>query len=195
MERVESVILAAGESRRMPSWKPAVPLAGQPMIHWTVQAFLAVSQRVIVVGGHRFADLKALLAPFPVELVENPAYREGMFSSVKAGLRAVQSGTQWVFVHPADHPLVQPATLRILLQSRGTLVVPTYRGRKGHPLLVRGTLVPEILNWPDGETLRTFVRSHPLTLVETGDPGVVLDLDEPEDLTALEALARRRSTP
>ncbi len=192
--KVEAVILAAGTSSRMPEWKMALPLGPKRVIEWTVSAFLEVAQRVLVVGGYRFEELRQLLASYPVELVYNRAYREGgMFSSVKTGLQHVGSKTHWVFLHPADHPLVQVKTLHLLLQSRGVLVVPTYRGRKGHPLLIRGALVPEILAWPDTETLRTFVRSRPMTLVETADPGVVLDLDEPQDLATLEALLKRTS--
>ncbi len=187
---VETVLLAAGTSSRMPSWKMALPLGEKPVIAWSVETFLEVSDRVIVVGGHRFDDLQWLLASYPVELVHNSRYAQGMFSSVKAGLRTVSPEAKWVFIHPADHPLVRVRTLHLLLQSRGVLVVPTYRGRKGHPLLVRGTLVPAILQWPDTETLRTFVRSSPMTLVETGDPGVVLDLDHPEDYERLQQLAQ-----
>ncbi len=189
---IEAVLLAAGASTRMPSWKMGLFLGPRRVIEWAVAPFLEVADRVIVVGGYRFADLKQLLAPYAVEVVENRAYDQGMFSSVKVGLRQVSPEASWVFIHPADHPLVQPRTLQLLLASRGTLVVPTYRGRKGHPLLVRGTLVPEILRWPDTETLRTFVRSHPMTLVDTGDPGVVLDLDTPEDYEALRKLAEER---
>ncbi len=190
--QVEAVILAAGTSSRMPPWKLGLPLGPRTVVEWTVETFSRVAHRVIVVGGHRFEDLRRLLAPYAVDLVYNERHPEGMFSSVKAGLHQVNLDADWVFIHPADHPLVRPRTLQLLLESRGAVVVPTYRGRKGHPLLLRGSLVPAVLAWPDHETLRTFVRSSPLTLVETGDPAVVLDLDHPEDYERLKQLAEER---
>ena len=114
-----------------------------------------------------------------------------MFTSVKAGLAAVAKGghSTHVAVSPADLLFLREESLRRVLAAAAslderTLLVPTHRGRRGHPLVLSAALVPRILSWPDDRRLSDLLREPDLTLLhlEGFDDGILRDIDRKEDL-------------
>lgn len=181
---VEGIVLAAGLSRRTgPAWKLGLPLGDRTVLEWSVGGMVAVCDRVIVVGGHRLEEVRRLVQGMDrVEVVANPRYRQGMFTSVKVGVARL--GTTDFFVLPGDCPLVGPDVYRALLAAAGPVVVPAWQGRKGHPVLIRG-LAPAILAEPDESNLRVVLGRVAPILVAVNDRAVVMDLDHPQDLATL----------
>ena len=100
-----------------------------------------------------------------------------MFSSVQVGCAAVRRGAGALFIHPADVPLVRPATLRLLAARLAA------GGRRGHPPLLDASLVPSLLAYAGDGGLRGFLAAHAdeLEVVPCDDPGVALDMDTPQD--------------
>jgi len=185
-DRTTGIILAAGASGRFPSFKPAALMYGRPMLHHCLLGLGSVCERMIVVGGSNLEALRLLLEAGdagPAELVENPAWKAGMFTSVKAGVARVQTDT--AFVLPVDCPLVPRSVYRALLAASGAAVVPVYRKRRGHPVLLRRELFGEILAEADESSLRGVLARCAVVEVEVEAPEVLMDLDTREDLERL----------
>jgi molybdenum cofactor cytidylyltransferase len=181
---VEAVILAAGLSTRAGSWKMALPLGDRTVLQRCVDNLRHAVRRIWVVTGWHAARVQALLGDDPqVEQVPNPHYRRGMFSSVQAGLARVQAAR--AFLTPGDHALVSPAVYDRMLQVPAEIVIPTYKGKKGHPVLLGRTAIAEILALPGDAILRDYIQAQGYIALEVEDDGILLDVDTPQDYAAM----------
>ena len=181
---IEGVILAAGTSFRAGTFKPALLIGGRPMLVRCVEGMVDVCGRIIVVGGDGFEQIRRLVERLEkVECLLNPAYRKGMFTSVKAGL-AVARGER-CFVLPGDIPLVPGRVYRQLLALDADIVVPAFQGRNGHPICVSKSVIPRILRESDDSSLRHIVRTIGYRTVEVDAEEVLLDVDTPQDYETL----------
>jgi molybdenum cofactor cytidylyltransferase len=186
MSSVEGVVLAAGLSSRAGAYKMELPLGDKTLIERSIEGMLEVASRILVVVGWKAERVRDLLAGYPqVEIVLNEAYAEGMFSSVRAGIARVRA--ERFFLLPGDHALVGAAVYRQLLAVPSDIAIPTYKGRKGHPILTAGRLIPDILDQPPESTLRDYVNRKGYALVEVDEEGILIDVDTPGDYDALVA--------
>lgn len=128
--------------------------------------------------------------------VVNPAPEHGMLSSILAGLEALGGASELadagrpLVVCPADHPAIEVATVRLLVQAvadGSSMAVPSYDGRRGHPLAVGAALVADIPRLDPAAGLRQLLDREPGALRElpVDDPGVIADLDTPDDYERL----------
>lgn len=183
----DGVVLAAGMSRRAGCPKLELPMGGRTVIEHSVASLAAFCDRVIVVVGWRAGPVRDILAGYEqVTCVLNEAYEEGMFSSVRVGLTHVRASR--LLLLPGDQPMTRPETIRRLLAAEGEIVIPSYRGRKGHPVRIDSRLIPEILAEPPTGTLRDYIASRGYTTVEVDDPGIHHDIDTLADYRAIEGL-------
>lgn len=177
--RVEGVVLAAGLSSRMGDNKLMKTIDHMPMIERVILNMLPFCERIIVVVGHRRDELTAVLKKYnQVEIVINDDYQSGMFSSVKAGCKAVHGDR--FFLTPADIPFVQRGTYEALLQAEGEIVVPSVNRKAGHPILIKSSVVSGIAD-SKAEHLRAFFGSWEKTYVCVEDFGVLIDIDTPKE--------------
>jgi len=189
---VDGVLLAAGLSSRAGTFKMEAPLAGKPLLVWSLEAMALVCQRVIVVSGAQADRIRRLLEDRPgVELVVNEKFASGMLTSVQAGVARVHAPR--FFLLPGDMPLVRVAVYRKLLAAAGDIVVPACGGRRGHPVLFSSSLIPGILAEAAGSNLGAFVQRQGFETIEVNDPGILADLDETEDFNKLDAILRAGS--
>ena len=192
MTNCDGVVLAAGMSRRAGCPKLELPMGGRTVIERSVASLAPFCERVIVVVGWRAGRVRDLLAGAErVHCVLNEAYEEGMFSSVRVGLAHV--GAPRFLLLPGDQPLTQPETIRRLLAAEGEIVIPSFRGRKGHPVRIDSLLIPEILAEPPDTTLRDYLSRRGYVTVEVDDPGVRQDIDTLADYDALQGAGGRES--
>jgi molybdenum cofactor cytidylyltransferase len=214
-ERLAALVLAAGRSSRMGDLKPLLEVEGRTLLEWAVGAFTGAGfDDVIVVTGHRGDEVAVAAARAGAVPVANPGFDGGMFSSVRAGVAALDPGVTRFFLLPADVPLVRPETIgRVARAGRlgllgdgaerpapagpGTapeVLYPAVAGVTGHPPIIAASLRAEILaagpGGPEGG-LRALLMGHiaDSAIVEVDDAGVLLDADTPEDL----ALIRKRA--
>lgn len=190
MSELECIMLAAGGSTRMKAWKLTLPLGGSTLAERSVDTALEVCARVVLVAGYRAEELARRFRGRPgVTVVVNPDFQRGMLSSVQVGCRAVRG--PHFFVALADMPLVSPDTYRLLARSALVdhpgvpAVVPQYRGKKGHPLLLTAPVRQRILETSPEKTLRDVLQSFPTLVVPADDPHVLHDVDTPEDYRSL----------
>jgi molybdenum cofactor cytidylyltransferase len=187
----EGILLAAGRSSRAGAFKMEMPLSGKPLLLWSLEAMAAVCRRVIVVAGFAPEKICRLVDGRPgVEVVVNGNFAAGMLGSIQTGCRAVRAGR--FFVHPGDMPLVGPSVYRQLLATEADVVVAVCRGRRGHPVLLQGGLIPALLAEPLASSLGQFIARRAVATVEVDDRGILADLDMMADLKKIEALLTAR---
>lgn len=189
MERIEGIMLAAGESRRMGYPKPLLQIGGRTFIEHTAETMLTVVPRlVIVIGAHRERVRAAIPHDERIAIVENPNYLHGQLSSLKVGLSAILPDSTGALVHLGDHPMVRAATFRALADSYNRtgkpITIARCGGRRGHPVIFDRAVFAELLAAPEGEGARHVVNADPsrVVYVDLDDPGINLDLDTPSDL-------------
>lgn len=186
---VAAVVLAAGQGSRMGGGKLLLPLGDTTVIERAVQSFLdtQIADITVVVGNYALA-LQHALRNYPVRFAFNPDPQSEMIDSIRCGLRALDpNGMDAFLVTPADMPLIQPETIRrvvtALLQSDKSIAVPTYLGRRGHPIAFHRSLYERVLTFQSHQGIRPLVHGHPeqVLLVEVEDEGVVMDIDSWDD--------------
>jgi CTP:molybdopterin cytidylyltransferase MocA len=118
-----------------------------------------------------------------------------MAESVKTGLTALGHAASGVLICLSDHPLVRSETIEALITEHVNLpdkiVIPCYNGRRGHPSLFPKSTLQDLHS---GGTLRDIVRKEPQRVVsiDTGDEGVVLDMDTPEEFHHIVETIRKK---
>lgn len=189
---IAAIILAAGYSSRMGAFKPLLPFAGTTVLERSITLFRAAGIADIrVVIGHRADDLLPLLARLQVRPLFNAQYAAGMFSSVVTAAASLEAESEAFLLLPVDFPLLRPESVASLLRAwqrgEGRILYPTCRGRRGHPLLLATSYREAILLWPGDGGLRALLQQHQEDAVniETGDEGILLDMDTPEDYARL----------
>lgn len=197
-----AVILAAGLASRMGRLKPILPLGETTVIERVIRLHQeAGAAHVIVVLGWQAARLLPLVERHQARPVINTRFREGMFTSVAAGLQALPRETTAFFVHPADIPLVRPFTLRRLTAAGRrrpeSVIHPCFRGRRGHPPLIPGRLIRTLAADSGEGGLKAVLRriGSDVCEVEVADEHVLFDMDKPEDYAALQCRWQRYDLP
>ncbi len=191
-ESAAALVLSAGSSERMGGFKPLMSLGEMTVLERVIRLFQSAGVgRIYVVVGHRAAELIPLIERRGARSVMNARYPEGMFSSVAAGARSLDEGTDAFFVLPVDIPLVRPASIRDLLRAfpPGTAAIchPTFGGRRGHPPLIGRDHIGSILKWREGgglSALLTRLEGHAVD-VAVVDEFIHQDMDRPEDYRRL----------
>jgi CTP:molybdopterin cytidylyltransferase MocA len=182
------VLLAAGESARMGRPKPLLPWGDTTLIEYQVGEMLAAGlERVIVVLGHAWQDVKPYLTGPAVQTVINEAYRESKAGSLRAVAASLLDEDEAVAILSVDQPRPRDVLTRLLAAyDAGAALVtfPVHGGRRGHPTVLAGALIPELRNVLD-ETLglRGLIERHQASLREVAfdTPIVLLDLNTPDD--------------
>ncbi len=185
----DCVLLAAGTSSRLEPWKMTLPFGKGTVIEACVRAALEVCGRVILVAGFRAGELLELFRGRERVLpVVNERYADGMFSSIRCGASQVRS--QRFYLSLGDMPRVTPGIYRTLAaQPAVASVIPKYRGKKGHPLLLSAEVARAVLaRQPEPgsaePTLRDILVDLPTLTVPVDDPCILNDIDTLEDYRA-----------
>lgn len=192
---IAAIVMAAGRSRRMaPHNKLLVTdKAGKPMVARVVDNVLSSNARpILVVTGHQAEQVEHALGGRPVRYVHAPDYAEGLSASLKAGIAAVPPECAAAVVCLGDMPLVTGRMIDRLLSmydpEEGRLIVlPTFRGKQGNPMLWDRRFFPEILQISGDSGARFLVGKHAEVVceVEMADDAVLRDFDTTESLATL----------
>ena len=189
--RVAGVVLAAGESRRMGQLKALLPFGNRTVIEQVLEPLLnAELAQVAVVLGHRADEIAAVLEPLPVSLLRNPDYRLGMTTSVQVALRALHPVPDAYLLALVDQPQIGLPVVRKLLAARAHsgkgMVIPTYEGKRGHPLLLASTYRAAVLGLGPDEGLNVVTRGYPDDTLELAvdSDDVLRDMDYRDDYEA-----------
>ena len=182
---IVGLLLAAGSATRFGSDKLRHPLPhGVPIAVQAARHLRAELSRVVVVI--RSTDAREAFAAERCETVVCENADEGMGASLACAVRAAGRADAYV-VALADMPYVRPATIaavREALEHGAGLAAPYFRARRGHPVGIAGAYYEELVSLRGDEGARHLLSANEARLVKipVGDPGVVRDIDRPEDL-------------
>jgi molybdenum cofactor cytidylyltransferase len=182
---VAVILLAAGKSTRMGSCKPLLKLGEKTVISHCLEKLIAGGAEEIMVVISREGQAVADAAhAYPVRTVVNHEAEGDMSSSIRAGRSSLATETSGVIISLCDYPLVSGATIVNLISQHQSvpdkIIIPCHGGKRGHPLLFPRSILDRLA---PGMTLRDLVmeHSHLTHNIETGDQGILIDMDTPED--------------
>ena len=187
MKEIFGILLAAGSSKRFGSHKLLQPLPSGVLLG------MAAARNLITAIPHSLAVIRpgdqTLAAGFTalgLEVIENPHANDGMGSSLAMAVTAAGDAAGWV-IALADMPWIQPQTTGSLaheLRRGASLVAPVHQGRRGHPVGFHRKWRSQLQALSGGQGARDLLIEHcaELTLQQTDDTGVLLDVDQPVDL-------------
>jgi molybdenum cofactor cytidylyltransferase len=197
-----AVILSAGESSRMGSPKALVRFRGRTFLEHLVDAVRQASSSIkssttstagigwtrVVLGAH-VREISDALGLDAETVIVNPRWKDGQLSSIQAAIEGLSRlPTDGLLLFLVDHPLVSAGLVKKLVEvfyeTSDSIVLPTYRGKRGHPVIFARRLYAELLAAPENQGARAVVWAHAAEVLEvpTDEEGVVLNLNDPEAL-------------
>jgi molybdenum cofactor cytidylyltransferase len=192
---ISGILLAAGESKRMQgAFKPLLKWGKRTVIGECVhQMRNSQLADIIVVLGHRESEIRPRLAGTGVQYAINRNYTEGMLTSVKVGVEMISPNADAFLLALVDQPMIKADLINRVIEAYGNndqgIVVPTYQGRRGHPVIISTDYIDDILQFDDkaGGGLRDFISAHRDDCLEVPveTPAVTEDIDLPEDYERL----------
>ena len=196
---VSAVVLAAGMSTRMGRNKLLLTFRDKPLVVHAVDTLLASKAgEIIVVLGHESEKIWDQLEDYAgqapnggqrrrVRLVKNADYRDGLSTSVRAGVEAVSRETGAIMIYLADQPLLEPADVDRIIAAFTTakaedkmIVVPFFNGERGNPVILDASLRDSILGIVGDVGCKGVIKRYPekVYAIEMENDHVVRDVDD-----------------
>lgn len=189
---VSAILLAAGGSKRMGRPKLELPFGDSTILEQTVGNLLnSKVDELIVVLGYRAEELASRIAKYPLKIVVNPHYERGMSTSIIAGLNGIHPMAEAVMIALADQPLVDYKLIHMLMaefqESGKGIVIPLYRGKRGHPVIFSIKYKAEFLQLTGDTGGRQIINDHPDDVLEVSvdSDSVIIDIDAWNDYAQL----------
>jgi molybdenum cofactor cytidylyltransferase len=187
---ISAIVLAAGLSRRMGRSKPLLRVGDKTMLQHVVACLSGSGvDEIVVVLGHGAERILPTIAGRGCRVVINRHYRQGMSSSIRRGLTAIDPRSDGVMIVPGDLPFLSPRPVSSLLEAfrRGThgIVVPAHEGKRGHPVIFGRTYWPQLFKLRGDVGGREVLVRHARDVlqIEVGDDGIVRDIDHPSQMS------------
>jgi molybdenum cofactor cytidylyltransferase len=191
MHEITGLLLAAGSGSRFGGQKLLARIGETAIIGHSADA-LSACDRVIAVVRPGDSALEATLASLGIEVVINPLAQRGMAASLACGVGASGTSAGWCIL-PADMPYVKRDTARLVvdaLRAGAEIVAPFHQGRRGHPVGFCKACKDRLLALQGDYGAREILAraSDLITPLEVDDPGILIDIDTPQDLMAMRKL-------
>ncbi len=191
--RIGAVILAAGTSSRMGEAKQLLRLGATTLLDQVTENVRSSRvDEIVLVLGHEAETIKQTIGTKKLKIVVNESYRQGMGTSLRAGLSALPSEVDAALIVLADQPFVRSATFDQIIdhyqQSNAQIVIPIYKGFRGNPVLLDRSVFPEVTALTGDIGCRAIFGNHleGIAKVPVEDVGILLDLDSKDDVARLQ---------
>jgi molybdenum cofactor cytidylyltransferase len=190
------ILLAAGESKRMEgAFKPLLKWGTRTVIGECVEQLnKSKLDEIFVVLGHRELEIRQRLTGTGVQYAINENYQQGgMLSSVKIGWAQIAPSTDGVLIALVDQPMVKTSVINKLIDAfqhtDKRIVVPTYDGKQGHPIILNADFEDDLMQLADDTPngLRALIEANrdEILEVEVDSPAILEDIDQPGDYERL----------
>ena len=193
MKNVGLIILAAGKASRMGKAKQLLTYQGSSLISHAVKIGLnSTCKPVIVVLGAYAEQIKPEIDKLPVKIVENPHWKTGMSSSIRAGIAAIKESNpnlDAVIIALADQPLINETAFDRLIQSyqetQNIIIASAYDDIVGVPALFKHSLFSELINLEGDKGAKALMRKYQDEMLTVSIPEAAIDIDTPDDYQKL----------
>jgi molybdenum cofactor cytidylyltransferase len=191
--RIGAVILAAGVSSRMGEAKQLLRFGGNTLLEQVIENVRGSRvDEIVLVLGHEAKTIQERVGIKNLKVAVNEAYQQGMGTSLRTGLAALDSGIDGALIVLADQPFVRPATLDLLIReyerSRAQILIPMYKGFRGNPVLLDRSVFAEVMGLGGDIGCRAIFGDHleGIVKVPVEDIGILLDLDSKADIERMQ---------
>jgi len=183
--RTGAVIPAAGKSSRMGKFKPLLMIGNHSAAERLILTLQAAGIKdIALITGNNAESLENSLKHCNVVFLRNELFEHNeMFDSIKIGLGYMKDKCDKILLTPVDVPIFSVETVKKLLKSVTRVSIPTCNQKTGHPIVISSELVDGILNYSGSGGLKGALKelSPEIGYIETGDAGILLDMDTPSD--------------
>jgi len=181
---ISAILLGAGESKRMGVDKLSLPWGRETVLEHCLETLLKSEVRgVIMVLGHRDQRLEGLFRNRKVKTVVNPLFKKGMSTSIRRGLQMIHPDSHGVLIALGDQPYLKTRTInaliRVFARRKEGIILPTFRGRMGHPVIFSKKYKKELLGLKGDVGGKSIIEKHSKDVrkVPVKSAGVVKDID------------------
>lgn len=185
---ISAILLGAGQSKRMGVDKLSLPWGRRTVLQHCFNTLLESDvQELVVVLGIRNQGVKNLFQGRKVKVVINPYSNKGMSTSIRRGIEALRPRSDGILIALGDQPFVKTRTINVLIhafdQGEKRIIVPSFRGRRGHPVIFDRKYKRELLNLEGDVGGKSVIERHPedVRVVSVRSIGVVRDVDTWQD--------------
>ena len=195
LEALEAIVLAGGSGSRFGGGKLTHAWKGGALIDGALAAAFAAPVRTVTVVTGADPHVEAAARAFAeradqatrLKVVHCEGHAEGMGATLRAGAASLPPDATGAYVFLGDMPAIPPAILPALAAALAAGVLaaaPRYDGQRGHPVLFAAALFPQLRSLTGDQGARDVLRElgQRLAFVDTDDPGVLLDIDQPDQL-------------
>ena len=185
---ISAILLGAGESKRMGFDKLSLPWGKKTVLERCFETLLQSRvQEVVIVRSLRNSGVKNSFHRKEIKMVTNPHPAGGMSTSIRKGLQAISPGSDGFLIALGDQPFLKTRTINVLIRAfeagEGRIIVPSFEGRTGHPVIFHKAYKKELMNLKGDAGGRSVVERHreDVRVVRVKSIGVVKDVDTWQD--------------
>lgn len=188
MLNISAILLGAGESKRMGKDKLSLPWRKKTIFEHCLQTLLrSRAKEVIIVLKDRMEEMAHCVRQKKVKVVVNRDYKKGMSASIRSGIRALDPKSTGILIALGDQPFLKTRTINALIRAfnkgEGEIIVPSFKGRRGHPVIFHRRYAKELLRLRGDVGGRSIIEKHPgkVCVVQVKSEGVIRDIDTWKD--------------
>jgi CTP:molybdopterin cytidylyltransferase MocA len=190
-----AVVLAAGKGERYDGCKQLAPLRGKPLLQHVLDSVNKINWKFkpLLVLGYESEEISSEIDSTGFRPVINEYWKDGMSTSLTLGVDKTPEASSGYLFFLGDMPLVRPSITRKVLRKvaeGGSIVAPTFRGKRGFPVYLHSKWKGSLLDETSGDRgARDLINRNreALTLISTEDRGVIMDVNDKNDLAKIEA--------
>jgi len=184
MIKISAILLGAGESKRMGANKLLLPWKKKTILQHCFDTLVRSNvKEVVVVLGGRTKGMENQFKGRKVKVIMNPHYKRGMSTSMRRGIQVMDPRSEGILLAFGDMPFLIARTINSLIekfaQGKGGIIVPSFEGIKGHPVIFHKRYKEELLKLEGDVGGRSIIEKYPndLRLIRVRSQGVVKDID------------------
>ncbi len=189
-QNYSAVILAAGASSRFGSPKILLEWECEPLVHYLCRKAIEIGlSPVRLILGPYIKKASETINDLPVEVIINSRWQDGMSQSFKCGVINLPVNCNGVVMILADQPYLDKCLVSSLISTtEADVVIPTYKGEKGHPVLWRKQVFSRIQKLKPHQPPREALKNINIKYVDWDNPLIIKDIDTVEDYSEIKGL-------
>jgi len=186
---IRAILLAAGKGSRMGVQKQLLNWSGKTLLEESIDEILKLDKidELRIVLGYNASQIKDKIKYYEnnkAKILVNENFAEGMHTSIRKGISDLNSKIKHIMIALGDQPLIDKILFSDIIERYLSVekecLVPVYKGKRGHPVLIKRELLEREIDEIDGPGgLRQFIKDKPekIYFYEIDKEEIIIDLD------------------